>query len=80
MKRLIGVILLGFLLQGCLEEFAPNVEGFAWVNPTQNEKFYEDDLVAGVTEVKLTYLQPLTYEPDIDFNSQDVVDCFTLFL
>jgi hypothetical protein len=76
MNRLSVILCLGILISGCLETVAPNPKGFEWENPKNKDIFYAADLGEGATEIKLTYTSPLTYEPDIDFNSHDVAKCF----
>lgn len=80
MKKIMLMAMASILLSGCLdkmETIAPNDEGFEWVTPISSQRFLESDLEEGATEIKLKYNQGLSYTPDIDFNSQDVVDCFT---
>lgn len=77
MNRILSILCIGILMSGCIEDFAPNPMGFAWESPDSTVTYRDDDLVENGTQVKLTYNAPLSYTPDIDFNSQDVAECFT---
>ena len=80
---LFTILFFGILTVGCNTE-VPMINktsyNFEWVSPIENSTLINSDLEENQTEIKLTYDSlPIPSEIDINFNSQNVVECFEFF-
>ncbi len=80
MKKIVSlnllVLLSALMLSSCVEELVSDPYGFKWVNPSNGDVFYEDDVQPGATTIVLKYTSEPPAELSFNFNSQSVNNCF----
>ena len=64
------------MLSGCVEDMLPDPYGFQWVNPSNGDIFYENDVLPGSTTLTLSYTSTPPADVSFSFNSQPVQNCF----
>ena len=77
MKKVLLILSL-LLITSCIPESMVSPYNFKWVSPLEGSLLKNPDLQLNQTEIKLTY-DLIPPDPDINFNSQNVAECFEFF-